>query len=178
MDAPDPRRLIIVRHAAGACRALPKVLRPLSPQGRRDAHAVGRWLADHGLFPDLVLVSPALRARETWQLAAETLSAPVAPVVVPEAGLLKSGAESASALVRRLPASCRTALLLGHLNTVRALVPLLAAEADGDTLVRLRRRVPAPALAVLALPDAWAATRPGCGVLTDFAAPRGRPVST
>ena len=46
-----------------------------TPADATDAPAIGRYLADHKLVPDLVLVSPATRTRETWELLAPTLDA-------------------------------------------------------------------------------------------------------
>jgi phosphohistidine phosphatase len=64
------RRLILMRHAeaerstaSGRDRD-----RPLSVRGRREAAAMGRALAARGMRPDLALVSPAARTRETWDL--------------------------------------------------------------------------------------------------------------
>jgi len=59
-------RLVIVRHAEAAS-GEPDELRPLTPEGRDAARALGRRLADEGLEPDAVLTSPLLRARETAQ---------------------------------------------------------------------------------------------------------------
>jgi phosphohistidine phosphatase len=74
------RRLILFRHAKAAHRALGGVdaERPLEPRGRRDAEVSGRWMATAGLFPDLVLVSPSARTRETWGAVAACF--PTAPV--------------------------------------------------------------------------------------------------
>lgn len=45
--------------------------RPLAERGRRSAAAVGRFLTAVGQVPDLVLCSPAVRARQTVDLASE-----------------------------------------------------------------------------------------------------------
>ena len=59
-----PVRLVIVRHAEAAP-GEPDELRPLTPEGRETARALGERLAGEGLRPDAVLTSPLLRARET-----------------------------------------------------------------------------------------------------------------
>ncbi|HZV84078.1 MAG TPA: histidine phosphatase family protein [Brevundimonas sp.] len=64
------RRLILMRHAeaeraAGSGRDRD---RALSPRGRREAASMGRAMALRGMRPDLALVSPASRTRETWDL--------------------------------------------------------------------------------------------------------------
>lgn len=74
-------RLLLVRHA----KAVPKeesvedIERALSESGRADAARTGRWLAESGFTPALVLVSPARRTRQTWQLMAPALADPRTP---------------------------------------------------------------------------------------------------
>ena len=78
-------RLVLVRHAKASSDdpRLADAERPLTDRGRRDAAAVGRWLAARDLRPDLVLCSTSLRTRQTWAaaLAAErrTAQSPRAP---------------------------------------------------------------------------------------------------
>jgi phosphohistidine phosphatase len=59
-------QLVIVRHAEAAS-GEPDELRPLTPEGRDAARALGQRLARDGFRPDAVLTSPLLRARETAQ---------------------------------------------------------------------------------------------------------------
>ena len=57
-------RLILLRHAKSAWPdGAPDVDRPLAKRGREAAPRMGGYLAEEGLIPDLVLVSPARRAR-------------------------------------------------------------------------------------------------------------------
>ena len=66
------RRLMLLRHAKTE-RAAPSERdydRKLMKRGRADAPAIGAYMAHHGLGPDLALVSPAVRAQETWTLVA------------------------------------------------------------------------------------------------------------
>jgi phosphohistidine phosphatase len=65
--------LVLLRHAKtepqGTDDSRSDHSRRLTPQGRADAELVRRWLADQGLVPGRVVVSTAVRARETWELA-------------------------------------------------------------------------------------------------------------
>jgi phosphohistidine phosphatase len=61
-------RLILVRHAKAAS-GEPDELRPLTPEGREAAQALGAELG--GLQPDAVVSSPLTRARETAAPIAE-----------------------------------------------------------------------------------------------------------
>jgi len=69
------RRLILLRHAKTETDA-PSGRdqdRRLDHRGHRDAAEIGAWLGLHPPFPDLVQVSPAVRARQTWELAWEMM---------------------------------------------------------------------------------------------------------
>jgi phosphohistidine phosphatase len=57
-------RLVIVRHAEAAPGS-PDEVRPLTPEGKEQARALGERLRDELGIADAVLTSPLLRARET-----------------------------------------------------------------------------------------------------------------
>lgn len=63
--------LFLLRHAKAvpASDGLKDFDRSLSDQGRRQAERVGKYLTEQNVVVDLVLSSPALRARETTELA-------------------------------------------------------------------------------------------------------------
>jgi phosphohistidine phosphatase len=69
------QKLIIMRHGKSdwAKAAQSDFDRPLSGRGRKDAPHMGAWLEKKGLVPDLIISSPALRARETAELVADAL---------------------------------------------------------------------------------------------------------
>lgn len=69
------QHLILMRHAdaekaAGSGRDRDRVL---SARGRSEATRMGQALAARGFRPDLALVSPAARTRETWDIVHEAL---------------------------------------------------------------------------------------------------------
>src|SRR5215510_7052857 len=69
------RRLMLLRHAKTETDA-PSGQdhdRRLDNRGRRDAAEMGHWIAANPPFPDLVLVSPAVRAHQTWDIAWEAM---------------------------------------------------------------------------------------------------------
>jgi phosphohistidine phosphatase len=110
------RTLVVIRHAKSDWSVPePDRRRPLSPRGRRQAPHVGRWLAGHGLVPSLALVSPATRARQTWDLVAGSLAAAGAGVRVE---VLESvytvDREDLLEVVRALPAADRVVALVSH----------------------------------------------------------------
>ena len=65
------RRLMLLRHAKTENDA-PSGRdqdRRLDDRGRKDAAEIGGLIASHPPFPDAVLVSPAVRAHQTWEMA-------------------------------------------------------------------------------------------------------------
>ncbi|REJ87389.1 MAG: histidine phosphatase family protein [Planctomycetota bacterium] len=67
------KTLLVMRHAKSSWDN-PDLLdhqRPLKKRGLRDAPRMGRWLVEHELMPDLIVSSPAVRARTTAELVAE-----------------------------------------------------------------------------------------------------------
>lgn len=69
------KRLILMRHAKSswATPGLSDHERPLNARGRRDAPRMGRWLAELGWVPELVISSDAQRTQQTWAGVAEGL---------------------------------------------------------------------------------------------------------
>src|SRR5437868_2056956 len=70
------RRLMLLRHAKtenDAPTGQDKDRR-LDNRGRLDAAAVGGWIGCHPPFvPDTVLVSPAVRAQQTWEIVRDMI---------------------------------------------------------------------------------------------------------
>src|SRR5580765_6458176 len=71
------RTLILLRHGKSDWSGdEPDIARPLAARGRRQAPDAGRWLATHVGSIDLAVVSPAVRARSTWDLVSAVLDVP------------------------------------------------------------------------------------------------------
>jgi phosphohistidine phosphatase len=66
-------RLILLRHGKAEANAPSgrDFDRALTERGRSDAWLVAQALARSGFTPDLAIVSPAVRAQQTWDAAAE-----------------------------------------------------------------------------------------------------------
>ncbi|MFD7873595.1 SixA phosphatase family protein [Streptomyces sp. NPDC059766] len=168
------RRLVVLRHAKSAWpEGVPDHRRPLSPRGRRDAPAAGRALAEADFLPDLALCSPALRARQTWDLAAAEWGTP--PPVRHEPRLYGADATELLDVVRETPPEIETLLLIGHNPGLEELVLDLADDGLDGALDEVRAKFPTSAIAVLAwYGSTWRALAPGSALLTSMTVPRGR----
>ena len=137
--------LILLRHAKSDWSGdEADLLRPLARRGRRQAPDAGRWLSANIESIDLVVVSPATRARSTWDLVSARLE-PSPETQIDDRVYAASGRELLG-VVRGLSDELDTVVLVGHNPGIEDLVALLT----GD-------RVPMPtsALAVIAVPGTW-----------------------
>lgn len=121
--------------------------RPLARRGVRESAEMAENLSGLGLSPDLVLISPAARTRETWA-AAET-AFPQA-----EARLESELYHADSGAIRRVAEaagpSCRALMVVGHNPGLQELALDLLREgaAPPSLLARAQRQFPPSAAAV------------------------------
>jgi phosphohistidine phosphatase len=165
------RRLILLRHAKSDWPdGVADSDRPLAERGRDAAPRMAAYLAAEGLRPDRVLVSPARRTRETWDLVRETAAWTAVPdEVVPS--IYEAPVARLLDVVRSLPDTAATALMIGHNPGFQDLARLLAVPSEGRRA--LTRKYPTAAVAVIDLPvEHWAGTEPGEGSLERFVTPR------
>ncbi|GAB3594220.1 histidine phosphatase family protein [Angustibacter peucedani] len=147
------RQLLVVRHAkSDRDRPGPDHARPLNARGRRDAGALGRLLAGRGEL-DLVLCSSAVRARETWDLAAAALD-PAPPLEVRD-GLYLAPPSAVLAAVREVGDDVRALVVVGHEPTQSALVEQLAGTAEPVAAQVFADGFVTAAVATLTFEGAW-----------------------
>ena len=106
-------RLMLLRHAKSE-RAEPGQqdrARRLSARGRGDAARMGTYMAQHGLVPGCVLVSPALRTRETWECVGPALAK--LPPVDDEERLYESRPDLILAAIKEVQGSASSILVIG-----------------------------------------------------------------
>jgi phosphohistidine phosphatase len=163
------RRLMLLRHAktehdAPSGRDLD---RRLDSRGRNDAAEMGSWIGRHPRFPDLVLVSHATRARQTWEIAWEAMKDLVRE---PQVELLTElyGADPSQLLQTIRDASAadpKVLMLVGHNPGMHELALALAGSGDSAGRKALADNLPTSGLATFDFAiDDW----------TDVAFRRGR----
>ena len=150
-------RLILLRHGKAEADSPSgrDFDRALTDRGRRDAALIAQVLAEAGLAPDLVLVSPAARAAQTWEAASAIFPAARA-VEAPELYDISPG--DMLALARREGAEADTVMVVGHNPGLGQLAAWLALETPaGEARARLAQGFPTAAAAVIAFsPPAFA----------------------
>lgn len=169
------RTLVVMRHAKAKDAAASDFERPLADRGRRDAAAAGEWLAGQGFVPDHVLVSAALRTRQTWEhlrrAAGERWEAPEVDL---DRGLYSAGVDTALDLLRLIDDDRERALIIGHNPTVGHLAQLLD-DGNGDSAAvdDLAAGFPTCATAVFTWWGSWADLAPGAARLSGHHVGRG-----
>lgn len=165
-----PRELLILRHAKSDWDAgiASDFKRPLSKRGKRDAPRVGAWLYREGLVPDLVISSPAQRARQTAEKVCKSMDYSKKKIRWQDE-VYGASAPSLLHLLGRCSPEARIVLLVGHNPGLEELLVYLAGDeldepADGKLL-------PTATLAWLGMPDDWGTLNSGCAQLITITRP-------
>ena len=173
------RRLLLLRHAK-AERSRPGERdhdRRLDERGRGDAPVIGAYLARHGYAPDRVIVSPAARTRETWELVGPAL--PRRTPVDFEPRVYEASPQTLLAVVRETDPGVQTLLLVGHNPGLQDLATRLVATGDIETRQRLAEAFPTSGLAIIDFAlDGWRRLHPQAGRLEHFVTPRSIAAAT
>jgi phosphohistidine phosphatase len=166
------RRLMLLRHAKTE-RAEPGQRdrdRKLLKRGRADAPALGAYMSHHDLIPDLALVSPATRARETWDLVVEAFNK--SPRQQTDDRIYNASQHKLLQLVAEQRKASKL-LIVGHNPSLHEFALQLIASGDVEAREQLREKLPTSGLVVMDLPiDDWAELRPHSARLERFVTPR------
>jgi phosphohistidine phosphatase len=109
------KTLFILRHGKSdwSDASLSDFERPLTGRGKKDARAVGDFIASLGEKPDLLLASPAERARETAEIVAGRLSLPERKILW-DKSLYEGAADTLIGVLVSLSGDIETLLVVGH----------------------------------------------------------------
>ena len=175
------RRLLLLRHAKTEHDA-PSGHdhdRRLDERGRRDAAAIGTWIGQHPPLPDAVLVSTAVRARQTWEIARDAIKDAVRERHrQPQVELLDElyGAEPAQLLqtIRMADVTDPARLMLiGHNPGMHELALMLTGSGDKAAKKALEDNLPTAGLAILDFAtDDWCEVAFRRGTLVRFTSPK------
>lgn len=124
-------RLILTRHAKSdwGDPALGDHERPLNKRGQKSASAIGRWLAERGYLPDLVLTSTSTRTLETLRrMRAEW---PAEPQVRELRALYMGAPQDMLDILRKVGAGA-TVQIIAHNPGCAVMAGMLAAKSPDD----------------------------------------------
>jgi len=171
------RRLLLLRHAKTENDA-PSGRdqdRRLDNRGRNDAAEIGGWIGRHPPFPESVLVSSAVRATQTWEIAWEAMQDLVPQ---PRIEFLPElyGADPAQ-LLEAVHAAVATdpkvLMLVGHNPGMHELALMLTGSGDATGRQALGDNLPTSGLAIFDFAvDDWSDVAFRRGRLARFVSPK------
>ncbi len=162
----DMKTLLLIRHAKSSWKdaGRPDFDRPLNKRGKRDAPEMGRRLRERGRVPDLILSSPARRARKTAGKIAREMGYPRGAIRFEES-LYGGGAAGVLSAIRRQDDSFQSLAVVGHNPALTELANRL-----GDREID---NIPTCGVVVLRFDvDRWEDVGDMPGVCEDFDFPR------
>ena len=137
------KELLIMRHAKSSWDSQYRsdFERPLNKRGRKAAPRMGEFLTDRGLLPDLIVSSPAERAKQTAELFME--ASDYDGEMHLDHGIYHAYSGDLFLVVQRLPEDAERVMLVGHNPGFEMLV---------DQLCGVDVRMPTAAIAYVVLP--------------------------
>jgi phosphohistidine phosphatase len=167
------RHLLLVRHAKSSWDDLTMAdrERPLSPRGMAALARMRDHLASGiGGDIDLVLCSPALRTRQTFDGIRSALPDQVQVTTVTD--LYGADVDRLLQLLRSSGDDHRCTMLVGHNPGLADLAVLLVGAGDADERRQLRSKFPTGAIATLSFAGAWTELAAGSAHLDALFMPR------
>ena len=117
------KQLTLVRHAKSSW-DLPEMedyYRPLNPRGVKNSYAIGDELAVRGVFPDLVVTSPAVRAMNTSIIISRKLDFSLERIEA-NANMYEASVTDVMKIMSGINDSVSHAMLVGHNPTLTMLI--------------------------------------------------------
>lgn len=158
------KTLLLLRHAKSSWddANLSDFDRPLNERGQRAAPFMGGLMRRRGLLPDVIVSSPAVRARTTAELVKQAGALDAALNFV--AGVYEASPRALREALASLGDEHSSVLLIGHNPGIEGFIRYLTGEIQP---------MPTTGLAVIELDiDKWNEIDDGCGELKDMIRPR------
>lgn len=158
------KTLYVLRHAKSSWSdaSLSDFQRPLNERGLRTAPFMGRLMKERGFVPDVIVSSPAMRAKQTAELVCEAAGFVVE--ISFDERIYEASVGTLVSLVTGIDNVFGSALLVGHNPGVEGLVYYLTGQIAP---------MPTAALAVIELTtENWDETRCGSGTLRRVIRPK------
>ena len=121
------KTLLMIRHSKTEAAADSDILRELTDKGIADAMALGRTLHEHGITADVLVSSPAARAKKTAALIACGIKYPVNALVT-ERLLYHGHPEDIVSYIRHSDDRVKSLIIVGHNPILLEAINLLGSE--------------------------------------------------
>ena len=160
------KTLTAVRHAKSSWSdpLLEDLKRPLNSRGKRAAPAMGRYLHDAGQHPDLMISSPAKRARKTAVLMAREFGYQESRILIDER-LYFEGSSAILQMVQEQESSYENIYVFSHEPVISEFCELMCG-------LHVLKYPTAAACSMTFQTDSWQTIQPGQGQQLFFVKPK------
>jgi phosphohistidine phosphatase len=158
------KTLYVLRHAKSSWdnAELADFDRPLNDRGESTAPFMGEFMAANGFEPEVIVSSPAVRARRTAQLAKEGANMPAE--IIYDDRIYEASPRTLQTVAASIDDRFDSAMLVGHNPGMEGFVRLLTGRSE---------EMPTAALAVIDLDiERWAEIDTGLGALRRLIRPK------
>jgi phosphohistidine phosphatase len=158
------KTLYILRHAKSSWSDpdLADFDRPLNDRGNAAAPFMGRLMSESGFLPDIILASPAERAKQTAMLVKD--AGDLRAEIKFDERIYEASPQTLRQVISGLEQAISSAMLVGHNPGMEGFIRYLTKAAQP---------MPTAALAIVDLPvDNWRSVDPGSGILTRIIRPK------
>jgi phosphohistidine phosphatase len=158
------KTIFLLRHAKSSWSdpSLADFDRPLNERGKKAAPFMGKLMEERGFSPEIIVTSPAVRARTTASLAKEAGKLP--GLLIFEPRIYEASTQGLRQVASELSDSVKSALIVGHNPGMEGFIRYLTGRVEP---------MPTAALAVIPLGvDKWHDISEGCGTLQHTFRPR------
>jgi phosphohistidine phosphatase len=122
------RELLILRHGhAKDDTGRGDFHRDLKDKGKRNAQRIGVWLAQNDALPDLVISSPAIRAKQTAEKSVKSSGLNVS-VIQLEDTLYDASAKAVMKVIHACPSEVQRLMIVGHNPSLFSIISKLSRE--------------------------------------------------
>lgn len=127
------KKLYLIRHAKSSWRDLMQgdIDRPLNKRGKSDAPFMGKRLKKYGVQPDLLISSPAKRARKTARTVAREIGYPPKKIIFADK-IYFGDLDDIFGIIRNISDSDKTVILVGHNPDITMLAEALTGRQVGN----------------------------------------------
>ena len=165
------RTVLLMRHGKSEWEdeSIPDFERALAPRGRSDSPVMGRFLRKAGKIPDLIISSPAKRAKSTAELVAKACG--YKKDIVFEESVYENSCGEIINVLQELDDTINTVLIIGHNPSIEDTVKKLIFREIRNSENGIK--VPTAAIACLETEAKfWSELYPGDCTISWFVTPR------
>ncbi len=141
--------------------------RVLKKRGKQDTKAMGQWLENQRLKPELVVASPATRAIATAKIICNQVGIDNQQIWQ-DKRLYDEGLVRMKSVLADCAEACQRVLVVAHNPELEELLTYLVGAAN---LPVTKKLLPTAAIIRLALPDDWSQLERGCAELISITSP-------